>query len=148
MAAGCILLLYLGAYSPAGLAVAALGASFDPNHHLQLAASGRGLELVLHHDPNCPGHHHGAMARLLTFFAQPASAAHPDHVLQFSGANALLRQARIVLPAPAKLAQPVFVLMEMPVVFPLPAIPVPSANRPSLTDRGPLAALRSTVLLI
>ena len=101
LAAGCCaLLLYAGACSPLGLAVAALVGSLDPNHQLLIGAAERGGRLVLHHGSGCASHRHGLAARALTLFAQPANAANPDHVLQFSSADTLKAQSQASAPHP------------------------------------------------
>ena len=147
-AAWCILLLYLGAYSPAGLAATMLAASCDRNHHLLLASSEHGMQLVLRHSPNCPRHHHGAVARILTFFAEPLSAANPDHVIQFTSANGVLRKADATPAAPDKLAQPLCDLVEISAVVTNQTVLFASANRLDSTDSGQFIRLRSTVLLL
>ena len=90
----CALLLYAGACSPPGLGLAALVGALDPNHQLLIGAGERGGRLVLHHGIHCAPHHHGLAARALTLLAQPASAANPDHILQFSSADTLKGQSQ------------------------------------------------------
>ena len=99
LAAGwCALLLYAGACSPLGMGLAALAGALDPNHQLLTAASERSVRLVLHHGSRCASHHHGLAARALTLFAQPASPANPDHILQFSSADTLNGQSQTSAP--------------------------------------------------
>lgn len=95
----CALLLYAGACSPLGLGLAALTGTLDPNHQLLIGAGERSVRLVLHHGSRC-AHHHGVAARALTLFAQPANPANPDHILQFSSADALTSQSQISAPQP------------------------------------------------
>lgn len=81
------LLLYVAAFSPLGVGlVTALGA-MDRDHRVNLQATESGLRVVLHHEQRCQAHHHGALARTLTLFAQPVNPAQPDHVLQFSAVD-------------------------------------------------------------
>ena len=82
----CTLLLYAGAASPAGMGLAVVLGSLDCTHHLQVNLGSKGVQIVLHHGQNCTGHRHGGMARALTCFAQRASAANPDHVIELGEA--------------------------------------------------------------
>ena len=91
----CALLLYAGMCSPLGLGLAALAGSLDPNHELSLGPDEHGVRLVLHHPSRCAPHQHRLAARALTLFAQPANAANPDHILQFSSVDTLKGQSRI-----------------------------------------------------
>ena len=101
LAAGwCALLLYGGACSPLGLGLAALTGSLDPNHQLLISTGERGGRLVLYHGSRCAPHHHGLASRALTLLAQPANAASPDHILQFSFADTLKRHSQIPAPQP------------------------------------------------
>jgi hypothetical protein len=142
------LALYLAAYAPADLGLAALVGSFDRNHQVQVRCGERGLALVLHHGRDCAGHRHGAIARALTCFAQPASATDPDHVIQFGAADTLSPKAQLALPSLQGSEQSTAVLA--------PVAPVPSADtaqpfaraHPPPHECGLAHCLRSTVLLI
>jgi len=149
LTAGCfVLALYLAACSPAGLGLAALLGSFDPSHQVQVHAGERGLAVVLHHGGNCAGHRHGVVARALTCFAQPASAADPDHVIQFSAADSLSRKAQISLPPLAGSAQPALALVEKNFSVSAPFVARLADPRPPPGGGEALRCLRSTVLLI
>lgn len=148
LAGWCALLLYVGALSPIGFAVTAFFGELDSDHHLLFHPGEKGMRLVLHHEGDCAAHHHGAVARVLTAFAQPASATDPDHVLQFSSATGLLRDSQGVVPAANSsaniavvVAEPLNHLVVCPVQFAVPPCPPPDVG-------GQLLALRSTVLLI
>ena len=96
----CVLLLFASACSPLGLGLAALAGSLDPNHQLLFGAGEPGMRLVLHHGSRCESHHHGLAARALTIFTQPASAANPDHILQFGSAETLKGPSQTSAPRP------------------------------------------------
>ena len=109
-----VLALYIFDYSPMGIGAAAFTGSFDPNHKIRFQTDGGGLQLVLHHSHGCIGHHHGIIARTLTLFAQPATNANPDHIIQFGSVGQFssptqvlpskLTQARLPMPAPAEIS--------------------------------------------
>lgn len=140
------LLLYACACSPLGLGLAALAGPLDPNHQLLLGAGERVARVVLHHGSPCATHHHGLAARALTLFAQPANAANPDHVLQFSSSDAIKGEsetsARQSDPRPTLL---VFQGGEFPAHAPKAF--AAGISPPPHVDAARLC-LRSTVLLI
>lgn len=143
-----VVALYLVVYAPAGLGLAALAGSLDNSHQVRVRSGERGLALVLHHGHNCAGHRHGAIARALTCFAQPASATDPDHVIQFGAADSLSPKAQLVLPSfqgpeqPAPvLAEPAFVPSAHTAQYYVPPWPPPD-------ETGPACCIRSTVLLL
>ena len=144
----CGLLWYVGAFSPIGMGVVALLGTIDPDHHAMIQPGPDGLRLVLHHEGNCSGHHHGPVARTLTMLAQPASATDPDHVVQFSSANGFTRDSQLLVPA-ANQSDPSVVHFVEPFAFvaspSLQFIPPP---RPPPGDDGTVSRLRSTVLLL
>jgi hypothetical protein len=148
VAVWCALLLYGGASTPLGLGVAGLVGSFDRSHHLSVRGGGQGVQLILQHGRNCTGHHHSIVAKALAFFARPASAATPDHVIQFSAPDGLSRQAQMNAPTPASRAQPDFALVETSQPPPredcLSSVP----RGPPPDERGQLRCLRSTLLRI
>jgi hypothetical protein len=144
----CALLLYAGACSPLGLGLAALAGSLDPNHQLLIGAGERTGRLVLHHGSSGASHHHGLVARALKLFAQPANAANPDHILQFSSPDTLKGQSQASAPQPdSRYVLLVFpggeFFAHTPKVF---ASGIPPGSPPEL-DAARLC-LRSTVLLI
>jgi len=148
VAGWCALLLYAGAVSPLGLEVAVLIGAFDRTHHVSLCAGARGVQLVLHHDGNSATHKHGTVARVLTCFAQPASAVDPDHVIQFTTSDNIRQTAQLAAPRPAIFEQPDFAPVGTgfceaeKVPFSLGSFhPPPKAH-------AQLRCLRSTVLLI
>ena len=149
LAAGwCALLLYAGACSPLGAELAALAGSLDPNHQLLISVGQRGVRLVLHHGSRCVSHHHGLAARALTFFAQPAKAANPDHILQFSSVDTLKGQSRISASQPDSRSV-VLVFHGGEFLAHTPKVPATgiSQGSPPEVDATRLS-LRSTVLLI
>lgn len=142
------LLLYLGAVSPLGFAVTAFVGKLDPDHHIQFQPGANGMRLVLHHEGNCAGHHHGAVARVLTVFAQPASATDPDHVIQFGTANGLTRQAQFSPPLPVGGEQTIFAPAEIILLVCTSLEERDVLPRPPPREHEALLCLRSTVLLI
>lgn len=115
----CGLLLYVALLSPVGLAAAATLGSLDADHHAILQVDANGIRLVLHHQGDCAGHRHHAVARALTLFAQPTSATDPDHVVQFSSATSLSREARLAIPASNQTDAPTFAFAELLVCVPI-----------------------------
>ena len=142
------LALYVAVYVPAGLGLAALVGSFDCNHQVQMGSGERGLALVLHHGRNCAGHRHGAIARALTCFSQPDSAADPDHVIQFGAADILSPKPQLASPSLEGLEQPAFVLTEVVLVPSADTAELLAHPRAPPAECGPASCLRSTVLLI
>ena len=148
LAGWCGLLLYVGAFSPCGMGVVALFGAIDPDHRAILQPANNGMRLVLQHDDNGTGHHHGTLARALTMFAQPASRTDPDHVLQFSSATGFPHESQLIVPAasqlepiPVNFAEPFSFITAGPIQFCLSAHPPPGAN-------GTVLPRRSTELLI
>ena len=142
------LAVYLIVYAPVGIGLAALVGSFDRSHQAQVRSGERGLALVLHHGRECAEHRHGAVARVLTSFAQPTSATNPDHVIQFSTADTLSTKAQLALPPLHGSEQPTAALTEVvPVSFAHVAQEL-TRPRPPPGECGPVRYLRSTVLLI
>ena len=142
------LVLYVAVASPAGLAITAAFAALDRSHQVVVSAGTGDLRVVLHHVARNGLHHHGLVAQALTLFAQPATESDPDHVLRFSAPTAA-----------SECSPPQFAAAEAdaPADFlPLPTITwsrrgdflaaVPTHAPPD--NNGPLACLRSTVLLI
>jgi hypothetical protein len=82
-----VLVIHAVACSPLGPVVTALAGNFDSTHRLVLAGTRGELKIVLKHRTSCAPHFHRSIARALTFFAKPASATNPDHVLQFTAAD-------------------------------------------------------------
>jgi len=144
----CALVLYAGASSPLGMAGAAVVGSLDPDHHALVQAEPGSARLILHHEPKCVRHQHGAVARALTLFAAPARAGDPDHVLQFRTAASFARPSQLLAPPPGVFALPEFALLPPRLrsvrggfVFAIPTPPPPDGC-------GPLLCVRSTVLRI
>lgn len=148
LAGWCGLLLYVAVFTPMGMSGLALLGMIDPDHHVVLSPSADGLRLVLHHEGNCAKHQHRLVARTLTLFAQPAHNADPDHVLQFSSAPSLTRDAQALVSAPNQ-AAPIGLVAGVLVVSDadrwVEFIPPP---RPPPDIGGNLLNVRSTVFLI
>jgi hypothetical protein len=142
------LALYLTAYSPAGLGMAALAGSFDSSHEVQVRSGEGGLALVLHHGRQCVGHQHGAIARALTCLAQRATNTDPDHVIQFGVADTLSPKAQLVASSIQGFAQPAAALTEVSSVTSTPTEQLSGRPRPPPGKSGTVRFLRSTVLLI
>lgn len=142
------LLLYAGAFSPIGMGAVALLGAIDPDHHVRFQADAEGARLVLHHEARFSGHHHGTVARVLTVFAQPASATDPDHVLQFSSATGVKQDPQTQLPAANQTGFKVVVFTEPATRFAIRPFhfAAPPCSPPDAGGQPP--ALRSTVLLI
>ena len=142
------LALYLFVYAPAGLGLAALAGSFDCNHQVQVRSGERGLALVLHHGRDCAGHRHGAIARALTCFAQPAGDADPDHVIQFGAADTLATKAQLALPSLQGLEQPAAALTKVVLVPSAQTAQHSARPHPPPGECEAARCLRATVLLI
>jgi hypothetical protein len=141
-------LLYAGAFTPLGLGVAA-GAGFLDRTHLVCVQGGEhGSQIVLKHGNKCAMHRHGVVARALTLFAQPVSAANPDHVIQFNSPDTFSRQAEVSVPRPGNFAQPVVGSIEAARGFRHKELPPLGLIRRSLDQCRPPLLLRSTLLLI
>jgi hypothetical protein len=143
-----VLALYFLDYSPVGVFAAALAGSFDSTHEARVQTGEHGLQLVLHHTHGCVGHHHGVVARTLTFFAQPATATNPDHVIQFGSADKYACPTQMLQPTLTHAGLLEFTLngISLPVLN--PAFAASQAPRPPPCECGLLACLRSTVFLI
>lgn len=142
------LALFFLDYSPVGIFAAALAGSFDSTHEARVQSGEHGLQLVLHHGHGCIGHHHGMVARTLTFFAQPAMAGNPDHIIQFGSADNFSNPTQMLPASPALAGLPFPALAEISVAVPNSALAVSEAPRPPPYECGRLACLRSTVFLI
>lgn len=148
LAGWSVLFLYVAAFSPLGFGLTAALGSFDRNHQLSLRTSESGTQVVLHHRQVCATHCHDALARTLTFFAQPASATQPDHVLQFNSTDSVSAPGQIKLAptagdaplAAVSLASILCVRRQSPTV----RVPIDAP----LDETGALFGLRSTLLLI
>lgn len=144
----CALLLYVTAFSPIGMGVAAVLATIDSDHHALFQPNSDGMRLVLHHDVKCSGHQHHAVSRALILLAQPAGGSDPDHVLQFSSANSPARESQLLIPA-ANESEFIVIPYSEPATFiadfPIQFIPPP---RPPPDTFGNLLNVRFTVLLI
>jgi len=140
--------LYCLNYSPAGISLALLAGSFDSCHAARLQSGEQGLQLVLHHEHGCVGHHHGGVAKALTFFAQPATAGDPDHVIQFNSSDNLRSQSQMLPPALSQVELPAPAATEILIAVSNPNLTVSTSPRPPPRECGRLACLRSTVFLI
>jgi len=148
---GCLALLYLLTVTPFTLALTALLAASDRNHHVAIQQTANRLQLVLRHDRMDLGtHRHGIVAHVLTLFAQrTTTSSQSDHVIQF-GAVDTLQQTSVPIIAPAPELQflaafgqcgPVLRAAELTFAF------VNLARPPPVTS-GLLLSSRSTVLVI
>jgi len=148
LAGWCGVLLYMGAFSPIGMGVAAILGTIDPDHHAILQPGSDGMRLVLHHQGKCSEHKHHAVARALSFFAQPASENNPDHVVQFGAGNGVWRNSQLVVLSEDSVDQSAAVV-ELCVftarVQPTRLLPPPG---PPPDIVGNLLNVRSTVFLI
>jgi len=144
----CALLVWVAVYSPVGLGVAAAVGCLDRDHHLRIHAGEQGLQLVLHHGPNCTAHRHGIVARALTVFAQPASATDPDHVIQFSAADNSSGPTQLTVSRPANSELSGVVVAETFLCCARETRPSLIPTHPPPDERGQLLCLRSTLLLI
>ena len=142
------LLLYVGAVSRLGLALAALVGSFDPDHQALVQNEMGSTRLILHHEQKCAAHHHGLVARALTVFAEPARAGQPDHVLQFRAATMISHPTQLSAPAPTTYQPPVAALIQMIARSPNDDSPALVPTHPPPHPSGQPLCRRSTVLLI
>jgi hypothetical protein len=144
----CALVIYVGVCSPLGFGAAALAGLLDRSHHISVDGGTEGLKLVLKHGRNCAPHRHGIVARALTFFARPASATNPDHVIPFTTFDISSRQLQFAPPRVADSVEVIFPPVELlsrsscetPVAF--------VSTDPPRSARGQLLCLHSTLLLI
>jgi hypothetical protein len=149
LAAGWLVLaLYFLDYSPVGICAATFAGSFDSTHEVRVQSGEHGLQLVLHHNHGCAGHHHGVIARTLTLFAQPAMTANPDHFIQLGSADSFSSQTQMLQPTLAQAGLPVPAPNEISIVVPNSALAASEAPRPPPNECGQLVCLRSTVFLI
>lgn len=137
-----LLLLYVGVFSPLGLAMTAALGALDREHRLIVETGTASFRVVLHHALPGELHHHGLVARAFAAFAQKDNAANPDHVLQFSAPSSLLQksQSELVSIAGIPTSLNAWSLRERLLAS------VPTHAPP--VDGGPLSFLRSTQLLI
>ncbi len=127
--------------------MAALLGSLDPAHHAAVYGGEQGIRLVLHHGAACGRHHHGAVAKVLTFSAQPSTPTDPDHVIQFGSVETYRRQAQTVIPACLSVEQPALALVELPLLSSGERL-CPARFSAPPDESGQLNCLRSTILLI
>jgi hypothetical protein len=149
MAGCCALLVYAAAATPLAPALTAFIASLDPSHHVALRCDAHGARVVLHHEcANSPTHVHGAVARVLTFFAQRSTEGDPDHRIQFNNSDntARMQSLRIAPSCDGELvtapAEPLSLQSQ------LPRFSQCLEPRPPPGVSGLLLSVRSTVLLI
>jgi hypothetical protein len=129
------------------MGAAALLGSLDPTHHAEVYGGERGLRLVLHHGSDCRPHQHGAVAKVLTFFAQATTPTEPDHIVQFGSGESLRRQAPITVPSFDHVEHPMLALSEIPPWSPREQPNLPSWHPPPDESRH-IVCLRSILLLI
>lgn len=145
----CVLLLYAAAATPLAPALTALAASFDSSHHVALRCDAHGARVVLHHEcANSPAHVHGAVARVLTLFAQRSTDGEADHSIQFNNSDNTTRMQTLRVAPSLKselLAAPVAPLCLPSQIASLRQWLEP---RPPPGVSGLLLSVRSTVLLI
>lgn len=148
LAGWCALLLYVCVFSPLGMGAVALLGTIDPDHHALFQPGTGGMRLVLHHEGNCSEHHHGAVARALALFAQPASETDPDHVVQFAGSDGFWRETQLIVAGENSCDQPVILPIENLPSFTIQLLALLPPRAPPPDTVGNLLGLRSTVLLI
>jgi hypothetical protein len=142
------LLLYVGAFTPAGMGVVALLGAMDSDHQVRFQADAEGARLVMHHDARFVRHHHGVVARMLTAFAVPSSPTDPDHILQFSSTTIVKPDSQPQPPVGDQSEfKEAFVAVSDTLLAPRPSQFAALPRSPTLAG-GPLSALRFTVLLI
>lgn len=147
------LLAYLGAATALVPAVAAVAAWLDGEHRVSMSTDGQVSRVVLSHDSKDPvksfSHSHCAVSRGLASLAEAPDPFHPDHILQFAGAE--VAAPRSILPQTLtadipELPKPTFSLCSL--IADLSArgtmIARPIAETPALS----VAFARVTVLLI
>ena len=84
-------------------------AKLDGEHHVSIAATSSGSEVVLKHDPYAPSdsafsdcHDHCVVSQFLVAFEASHATEHSDHVLKFAGVSATpLKGSRAGLVKPA-----------------------------------------------
>lgn len=142
------LLLYAGASSPLGVGIVAVFGTIDPDHKALLQMSSDGICLVLQHEQKCVCHEHHMVARMLTFFAQPAENIDPDHVVKFASAEGFWRDSLRVFSCEDSDIHADLILSELSSTSStLPRYSLPPLGPPPDTLSN-LICLRSTVLLI
>jgi len=144
----CGLLLYASASSPLGLGLAAGLGLLDCDHRLTVQTGTAGTRLVLHHDQPGALHHHGPVARAMTWFADASRTHVPDHVLQFNVSDSFFQLRQFFAPAPTQLDQPILALAESPACSPREAFLFAVPTHPPRRGTEQLLCLRSTLLLI
>ena len=144
----CVLALYVGVFSPVGLSLMTALGSLDLDHQVNLQTGDRGVRVVLHHQQASAAHHHGLLARTLNLFAQPASSAEPDHVLQFGAADSVSGPRQLKAP-PLSASALTPVAPASPLVCPLARslAPFPPSHAKPDQPSG-WSGVRSIVLLI
>lgn len=148
IAGWCALLLYVGVFSPVGVALAELVGKCDPNHQALVQVSAGGTKVLLHHQPKDATHHHGLLARTLTTFAAPTHPGEPDHILQFGAADVIPGKAfRAAAPA-IQLHQTCPATLKRLTPSPLEVSLSRAPTQPLSPQHGQLLCLRSTLLLI
>jgi hypothetical protein len=137
-----VLLLYVGVFSPLGLAMTAALGALDREHRLMVEPGTESFRVVLHHASPGELHRHGLVARAFAAFAQKDNAANTDHVLQFAAPSSLLQklQSELVSIAGVPTSLNIWSLRERLLAS------VPTHAPPA--EGGPLSFLRSTQLLI
>ena len=144
----CVLVLYVGAFSPVGLGLTAALGSLDRDHQVNLQSGERGVRVVLHHQEACASHHHGLLARTLNLFAQPATSTEPDHVLQFGAADNVSSPRQLKAP-PLSASTLTPVAPASPLVCPLARSLAPFRPSHAKPDQpSGWSGVRSIVLLI
>jgi hypothetical protein len=145
----CALLLYAAAATPLAPALTALAASFDSSHHVSLRCDTQGARVVLHHEcADASIHVHGAVARVLTFFAQRSTDGDPDHSIQFNNTDNTTRMQSLRI-APSSESELLAVPAEPhSIQSRLPCFSQCLDPRPPPDVSGLLLSVRTTVLLI
>ena len=106
------------------------------------------MRLVLHHEGKCSEHYHGAVAKALALFAQPASETDPDHVVQFAGSDGFWRDTQLIVVSGNSSDQPAILPIENLPSFEIQLLALLPPPAPPPDTVGNLLSLRSTVLLI
>lgn len=142
------LLLYVAACSPVGVSLTAALGSLDRDHQVNLQSGEREMRVVLHHRQTRAAHHHGLLARTLNLFAQPATSAEPDHVLQFGAADIVSNSRQLKAP-PLSASALTPAAPSSPLVCPLAPSLAPFRPSHAKHDQpGGWSGRRSIVLLI
>lgn len=149
VASFCALLLYAAAATPLAPAFTALVASLDSSHHVALRCDAHGARVVLHHEcADAPIHVHGAVARVLTFFAQRSTDGDPDHSIQFNNSDNTARMQPLRIAPSCDGEQPAAPAEPISLQSRLSFFSHCLEPRPPPDVSGLLLSVRSTVLLI